>query len=50
MAVQILIGMENDFEAVAVHPSAEMARRHLRQLMRGFQAETAPDMGVIASV
>ena len=49
-AGQILVGVQDDLEAVAVHPPARMAGRDLRQAVGGLKAEPVPQMGLVRGV
>lgn len=45
-----LIGVQDDFEAMAVHTSTGMPFGNVRQSVSRFETKTAPDMGMIVPV
>lgn len=47
---QMLIGVQDHFEAVDVHPPAGMAGGDVRQPVGGFEAEPPPDVRVFVAV
>ena len=47
---QILIDVQDDLEAVTVHPPARMAGRNVGQPVGGLEAKAPPEVGVVAIV
>ncbi len=50
LRLQVLVGVEDDLETVSVHPSALVSGGDVGEAVRGFKAETSPDVGVVGKV
>ena len=49
-ARQVLVGMQDHLEAMTMHTPTLVPRRDVRQAMRGLEAKSTPDMGMIACI
>ena len=47
---QVLVGVQDHLEAVAVHPPAGVASGNVRQPVSGLEAKPPPDVGVLGTV
>jgi hypothetical protein len=50
LAGQVLVGVEDDLEAVAVHAPAWVPLRNMGEPVGGFEAEAPPDMDVFVGI